>query len=553
MRLNNLEEKITSVTNSNESLHTSSTSYSDMKTDEIENKVFCAESVILAAVEKLNDCKYAFNLLKTHRNNILSNEFNTLENNLSELGTILNSNINENEVNVVYSSASAIVRQLETLLREKLRSLHAKRKSLEELKQLDDKAKLEIFAEKIAYENVIVDRIHQALSTFSFSDNSARLLFKESIETMNLLYNLSGKLSGTIKKQIPHFYTSVDSLTKVLTKRLLAAAHGYTLRKQLKNNLGSILIRLEEEQTKINSLMNTYKLHKLPQLADALAFETINVKIPTTEFKCALDDSIIDGIWKTARETINCELIESEINHIMMQTAQRYEEKSSSDENYFFSFFAHERATLELWSDSVETQLQLEMDRNIEELVKMFKFSLSKLQRQNWRKRLESEWSNGDINTLLSEFADVISHKSLVDARIQVLKSEYKIVDNDSYASDDNRLLIFLQTDQQCNHLQEVGLMNINQTLEAEFKCMLTQYKMDCENSLVDIGLIEVKKSLQDLSLQILDIVNYYTSTVIEDTTPIITLHDVTNRCEQLKRQLVDLKQHIMRMKDINR
>lgn len=544
MRLHNLDRKLTNVTNSSETLNPSSTTYSDMKTDQIGNNNMYGESVILAALEKLNDCKYAFNLLKTS-SNMNVNELTILENNLSELSFVLNSNTRENEINVIHSSACNIVRQLENILKEKLRSLLDKKRALIKLKQLSDEAKLEILAEKVAYENVIVDRIHQALSMSILNDNNCtRLLLKESIETMSLLCSLNEKLCERRKKQIPKFKTSVDYLTKIVTKRLLIAAHNYTLNKDVEDNLSPILGYLKEEQAKVAALMNTYKLNKLPQLADALALEAIstaadsNVKL--------LSPDIVDEVWTTARQAVNSELMESEISHVMMRTAQLYEQKSSLDQNYFFTFFAYERVMLELWSNSVETQLQAEMDKNIEELTRLFKYSLSKFQRQHWRKRIELQTSTTDVKLLLTEFADVISHKSLIDARINVLKSEYKLVDKDISNSCVDTFLIYLQSEKHLNCLEDIGLIHTNQSLEAEFKCMLGRHKVESESTLTKFDFIEVRNSLQGLSREILNLLNYCTGKTPEDPVPVINLYDVSNHCEKLRSHLIDIKQNVM-------
>lgn len=553
MRLNNLEGKIMNSANSNESLNTSSASYSDTKTDEIGNTNLYAECVILAAIEKLNNCKYACNLLRTNTSNIYVDELNILENNLSELSCILKSNVRENEINTIYSSVDRIVRQLETILKEKLHNLYDKKKALMKSCRLNDEAKLEILAEKIAYENVIINRIDQALSVSAFNNNWTRHFLKESLETMNLLCNLNEKLCDKRKKEIPLFKTSVDYLTKILTKRLLTAAHSYNANMPLTNKFAPALSYLEEKQLEISNLMRTYKLHKLPQLADALALEAITT---ATDSNCnvhSLGDDMLDEIKTVARNVVNCELIESEINHIMMRTAQLYEQKASLDQSYCFTFFAYERATLELWSDSVETQLQIEMDKNIEELTKIFNYSLTKLRKQDWRTQLESQWPSINVKALLLEFADIISHKSLIDARIKVLKSEYKVVDKDMDNYNDDSLLVYLKNEKYLSCIDDTDLLRISNTLEAEFKCMFNKYKRECENTLMKADLLEVKNTLSDLSMQILDIVNCCTGKAIKDLMPISSLQDICNQCEHLKKLLIDIKDAVIYMKTSSR
>ncbi|KRT84811.1 Pleckstrin homology domain containing protein [Oryctes borbonicus] len=546
MRLYNLERKITNVTNSNESLN-----YCEMKTDETGNTNLYAECVILAAIEKLNDCKYAFNLLKTNVGNMYVDELLNLESNLTKLNCVLKSN-RENEVNVIYSSADGIVRQLENVLKEKLHNLLEKKTTLMKLDQLNDKAKLEILAEKIAFENLILARIHQALSVSNFNDNNCtRHFIRDATETMDLLCNLNEKLHDVRRKEVPAFRNSVDYLTKVLTKRLLIAAHSSDLNKPF-CNFAPALSYLKEKQAEISCLMDAYKLNKLPQLADALALETISSE--NSDSNCnlmSLSNVVIDEVRTMTKEIMNSELVETEISHVMTKMAQLYEAKYNAEQSYFFTFFAYERATLELWGESVQMQLQVELNKNIEELNKKFKCSLNKFQNENWKKK-ESQLSPESVKTLLLEFADVISHKSLIDARINVLKSKYKI-DSDVLDSNEPMLLVCLHNEGFSNELEELELLDVNQTLEAEFKCMLTKYKTECEISLTEMNFLEIKKTLQELSLQILDLASYCTEKTVEPLRPIDSIEDICNQCKQLKKSLTVIKGSIMRTKSATR
>ncbi|GJQ70639.1 putative PH domain protein [Trypoxylus dichotomus] len=498
MRLHNLERKITNVTSSNESLN-----YSEVKTDERGSTNLYAECVILAAIEKLVD-------------------------------------------------SDSIVRQLENVLKEKLYKLLEKRTTLMKSGQLNDKAKLEILAEKIAYENIILARIHQALSVSNFSDKSTGHFIRDATETMNLLCNLNEKLHDIRKKEVPQFRNSVDHLTKILTKRLLIAADSSGLKKPV-CNFAPALSYLEEKQTEISCLMDTYKLNKLPQLADALALQTISSSNSDTNCNLtSVSNDIIDEVRAMTKEIMDCELVETEISHVMMKTAQLYEDKYSTEQSYLFTFFAYERATLELWAESVQMQLEMELCKNIEELKKTFNRSLNKFQKEDWKKK-ELQRSSTNVRTLLLEFADVISHKSLIDARINVLKSKYKVVDSDVLDSSDPMLLVCLHNESLSNNLEELGLLDISQTLEAEFKCMLTEYKIECEKSLTRMDLFGIKKILQDLSIQILDLVNYCLGKTIEPLKPIDSTEDIYNQYQQLTKDLAVIKQSIIYIKNTTR
>lgn len=146
--------------------------------------------------------------------------------------------------------------------------------------------------------------------------------------------------------------------------------------------IGSSSINLLcEEKRNLDSLLTNYKTLKLPELAEYLAVETINL---STDQSCHID-SVTNAFAKTARETVNAEIIRSEINHVLLRAAQVYQSNLNADHSFFFSFFASERAALELWSDSVGNLLFEEVNKSIMELTDLYQNSLNKLLKQNWR------------------------------------------------------------------------------------------------------------------------------------------------------------------------
>ncbi|XP_022901858.2 protein outspread [Onthophagus taurus] len=550
MRLSNLEGKVSGVTTSNESINTSSGVFG--QSEKQDDKNLCCESIITAANEKLNDCKNVLGSIKLSGGEKLMN----LETNLCELGEILGRTINENEFNVVKLSAGSVVKQLECLLREKLKSLYEKRRILQESNELNDQTRIELLAEKLAYENLIIERIQQAVQMSTLDDNySERLLNKEAIETTNLLHSLRSKLNGSGKKQPPIYKTSMDYLTKVLTRRLLITQHKYHFTRTNKiTNFNQFIKLLEEEQSKINNLLNNYKSNKLPQLSEALAIETINLATDQTCHIKSFDKDLINDMWKAAKEIVNTELIQSEINHTLMRTAQLYEEQSSSDQSNFFSFYAYERAALELWSDSVESRLRVEMDKNIEELTENYKQSLQKLQRQNWRRRLESERSTINVNTLLNEYADIIAHKSLIDARISVLKSEFSFQNENHNAGNtiQENLIEYLQNDKAFDFGEESNIKSIA-SLEAEFRCLFQQYSMECSDSLARMDLMDARSALQDLSKEVFELACFCSCGKYEEKIEIYNIQDVCRKCVELRGRLNEIKQVIYEIKRTRR
>ncbi|KAF5277726.1 hypothetical protein FQR65_LT03706 [Abscondita terminalis] len=516
IRLSSLETKVSSVANSSESLNTitPSPSESNLKqSDEIENDKTnrIKNGTACDIKDKISECLANVSKLKNGRSKRAASpsvdRLSVLENNLYEINDILNSHkydISNSEAEVINKSVGSVVKQLETLLRDKLNDVAEKKRILRQNGKLDCKTELCILAEKMAFENVLISRIQESLHTPTTAEIECdRLLNKELEDTSHLLTSLQDKLRNCANKQPPSSKTSVEYLTKILAKCLVSAANGFASHKKTIRRFvfTPAIESLKRKQTQVNVAFNTYKTTKLPQLAEALASETINLASDTTCRLRGLDQTTINEAWSAAQESVNAELIQSEINHILMRAAQVYEANSSADHSFFFSFFASERAALELWSDSVEDHLHAEMQKNIDELNEFYLNSLNKLQRQNWRRRVESERIGTFASNLLNEFADIIAHKALIDARISVLSGEFKQTINGDVP--DNYIVDLYENNKLYDELENSGLVQINQSLVSEFKCMLDNYSEDCRDIVNRLDLNDVISSLQCLEEEV--------------------------------------------------
>lgn len=545
MRLSSLETKVTNVNASCESLN------SEVKIDTtLQDKSTNLESIISSAKCKLNDCFNALTMLKCNEDwkSQKSDKLSNLEELMNELNDILNcrnSNMTEHEANVISASAGNVVKQFVILLNEKLLSINEKRQVLRENGQLNDKANIELLAEKIAFENVLIGRIQSALLIPSDNTNCDRLLNKEALETSQLISNLQAKLNNTVQKIPPPCKTSAEYLTKVLTKILINSANGLCFPRKVPKSLSSTLKYLKEEQAKLNTAISTYKIVKFPQLAEALAFEAMNLATDSTCLLHSLDRDTINETWKTARDKVNFELIQSEINHVLMRTAQIYESNTSADHNFFFSFFASERAALELWCDSVENYLRIEMEKNIQELTEMYRNALNKLQRQNWRRRLESERSSKNTNILLSEFADIVAHKALIDAKISILCDEY-IEPKNEKVYNRNFVKNYIENDKYWNCLQEHNLVDVNLTLEAEFKSMLNKYNEEFQKQLNADDWSKIASLFNDITVEvgkILERCGEYNDMEVDNS--------MTNNFDNICKQCIVLRDKLKQINEI--
>ncbi|XP_023311180.1 protein outspread [Anoplophora glabripennis] len=559
IRLSSLETKVTNVNASNESLNLlNSSSMTDLtklkeETREGSRSNVDIEYLISAAKIKVNECLSSVSILRSSRKRASSPSIDrlaSLENSLNELQDILHGRdclISSAEAEVINSSADAVVKQLQCLLLEKLTGLSEKKRLLRENNKLDTSARLQLLAEKVAYENILVSRIQEALqSSVTGEAVCDRLISKETKETAYLIIALQNKITGTNQKQPPSSRTSADYLSKILAKCLISATRGFASCKNFIATKGPSLGLLCGEKEKLDSLLEAYKTTKLPQLAEALAADTINLASDKTCRIRSLTQETVSEFSKVAREVVNAELIQSEINHVLHRAAQVYQTNVDADHTYFFSFFAAERAALELWEDSVGDCLYDEINRSINELTELYLNSLNKLQKQNWRRRVELERNSRTPTSMLHEFADIIAHKALIDARIAVLSGKYTIPDDDVSSQEEN-LSSWLENEQCWSFLEDQSLVQINQSLEAEFYCMLDKYSGDCFAVLGQPELEEVLSYLDEVAAKVSELQKCVDVPAARDDVVVKSWSDVCQKCMILRNNLEDIKNGLER------
>ncbi|KAL1491141.1 hypothetical protein ABEB36_011783 [Hypothenemus hampei] len=446
------------------------------------------DHALIAARNKVMECLMAVDALKGCVRSVGVDKLTFIENTLTELGEIL-SPIKGDEANVIKTSAETVVKQLQDVLVAKLTALAEKRRTLRESGKLDGMARLELLAEKIAFENVLVHRIHEAFSaTISGEAVCQRLLDKETKETAHLIIGLQNKLNGSGQKyQTPKPRTSAEFLARTLAKSLiLSNRHGLRCLKNFVNTQGPSLRILQEERDKLEVLMEIYKTTKLPQL------------------NCDTPDSLNEVVLRHA----DSELVQSELEHVLSKIAQVYRNNFHEDDRCFFTFYAAERAALEIWADRVNERLRAELQK----AALVFNSTQAK---QNFRRRVESERS---VRANLQEFADIIVHKALIDARIDVLNGESVTFE--------------------WNGNEETEL-EAEPGLEAEFACMLEKFNREAQRPELE----QVICYLEEFELKIHELESLVTSS--RDNRPTMTVFDwsdVCLKCKLLRSSLENIK-----------
>nr|CAD7577566.1 unnamed protein product [Timema californicum] len=447
--------------------------------------------------DKVKDCLHLLSSLKTSspgrsQSNFQSDTVSSLEKHLGEVRDILhqcNTQYSHTDMNTIVASTEAetirnsvhgIVGRFEELLRDKLVELFKKRKALQEFGQFNDKARMHLLAEKLAYESVLIFRIAQAVACSAGATRD----FKDCVMTSEL----------------------------VECKMLL------------------------DQQKECEMFVDKYRMEKLNHLAKILAVETLsytsecdhsneaqNVARKSNRANASqspsslLEDRRIRQAWAMAQEAVNRELIQAEISHVTMRCGQAYEADLASEQETRFAFLAAQRSMLEKWFDSVEEILRREMEAGIEELTAKYEEHLVTLKKENsaipvsYREEEEME-----SRRLLLEFADVIALKALIDARVSVICKEtqsynLKPVNDKPKETSKSCARQIIETNMEISRFTdfEKNAANMASELEADFEYLFQQYSEKCRADISsrlgpgdsDTGREELAETIKGLDL----------------------------------------------------
>ena len=325
-------------------------------------------------------------------------------------------------------SVKVALLQLESQLKAKLSELLKQRRILRETNKLTGKKDLELLAERLAFESVCFGKLRDSLCRADQLDKFVEHQTKcEIAETTQLMALLKAKLCGktaTVKNG-----GSLDILAQVLARRLLLTASKMGQMSELvSSSLSSssfpasvadsnFMEDLLRQQNELNLITKRYKINTIENLAYDLAAETLNYISANSTVQGAVQEA-----WRYAQETVNAELIQYEISHIMKKTAKRYE--NSLAPSFGYALTSQERISFEVFADAVQDSLKKEMESTIAQLTQCYEENLTKMKQGQWRLHLEQERKASEGRQLLIEFADIIAQKALIDARIGVIRGD---------------------------------------------------------------------------------------------------------------------------------
>ncbi|KAL6255893.1 hypothetical protein P5V15_013134 [Pogonomyrmex californicus] len=401
----------------------------------------------------------------------------------------------------ITESVGVVVSRLETILKDKLSELTKRRQLLAQEGRLDEREKMRLIAERIAFESVILRQIKCALNRTT--DRSAVL--SELVETSQLASSLKRKIHGT-KPKTYQKTNYIQYLTKVLANKLVLIGHSSISAetpKEISAARSESLNFLLQKQREINEIMRKYKDTKLRQLAESLAAETLSLseqedlagKQISGSNKKLLEDRRIREAWALAQETVSKELVQAEVSHVIMRYGQLYEQNVTSITDICLSFDNADNVRLESWVDAAQTRLRQEMEVSIHELSEAYEDCLRTMKKN----KLTTLDSKHESRQLLTDYADVIAHKALIDSRIALLQ-EKNARQSSTTLSGETFVSSLIRNEEilSCLINDEGYDLQSNPILDAEYNYLYQRLTKECEDRIS--GRKESKEQLKNVS-----------------------------------------------------
>ncbi|EZA59782.1 Protein outspread [Ooceraea biroi] len=407
----------------------------------------------------------------------------------------------------VTESVGVVVSRVETILKDKLSELTRRRQLLAQEGRLDEREKMKLVAERIAFESVILRQIKCALNRTT--DNKSAVL-SELVETSQLASSLKRKIHGTKPKTYQNT-SYIQYLTKVLANKLVligghAAAASTMITetpKEINAARSESLNFLLQKQREINDLVQKYQDTKLRQLAEALAAETLSLseqedlagKQIASSGKKLLEDRRIREAWALAQETVSKELVQAEVSHVIMRYGQLYEQNVTSIADACLSFDSADNVKLESWIDAAQARLRQELELSVHELSETYEECLRVMKRN---KSITTIDPKHESRQLLTDYVDVIAHKALIDSRIALLQETTRQSGTIFYGETFVSSLIRNEEILSCLANDEGWDFQSNSILDAEYSYLYQRLSKECEDRVT--GKWESKEQLKSVS-----------------------------------------------------
>lgn len=207
---------------------------------------------------------------------------------------------------------AAEIKNIETLLKRKLVELYAKQKSMHEAGTLTEEAKLNIMAEKLAYESILVCRLQEIAAGYNDTDIA---------DAERLMLELDKKLRGestVTKSPLEYFTKSLSQYLSQVGKCTEPYLTSPSPRKSPAKRKESTAVKLlQKKSNALTKKVDKFIGDRIEELSTLFAQDASQGQQPV------IDDNYVESIVEMVRETVNNKLIQVEVGQIMLHCVDR--------------------------------------------------------------------------------------------------------------------------------------------------------------------------------------------------------------------------------------
>ncbi|XP_071518225.1 uncharacterized protein osp isoform X4 [Panulirus ornatus] len=323
-----------------------------------------------------------------------------------------------------------LVMRLQDMLRDKLTDLINRRDNLKVAGKWTREMQLKLFAERLAYETLLLAQIAQVLQAAQRPHMyEASVKLQDLVEAHRKLSFLEKKLTNPdfdMETMAPlEFYTSLLAEKLVVQGEVASSINPQLPFSRTPTNPPPALTetcrdlqsRLLERERSLANLITQYKEGKLHEVAVVMARETVTGTSPPHDDSVLLEEVRMREVWSMAQDLVGQELVNTEAAQSLMRLSHLLTPNDPSA-----SVATHPTAvTLERWHTAAEESLRQEMEEAV--------FTLS-----NKYEAVLAQYRAGDtaiINSVsatmemvLSEFAAIVAQKAVIDGQLAVVQSD---------------------------------------------------------------------------------------------------------------------------------
>ncbi|CAH2990443.1 unnamed protein product [Chilo suppressalis] len=381
------------------------------------------ESVVIHSRNKVNEClcqMSAMRAAKSRRSPSPSLEkkysIRSMEKCLTEVSKrlqecfdrcVIGGEKTESSEQEIDDGVARAVAQLEERLRTKLLEISRRKAALYEAGELTQRRSLELLAEKLAYEAVLVGKIQEALNAADGGAFFARLVRAEIAETDRLIDDLRRRVNGEAPRAAGATRSSLDHLARILSRRIdLADASREARPRRVHLAIHEAdLDALRAAQREVGEAVDRYKRERLAELRSTLGDGEVGAEAAR---RCG-------EAWAAARDALGAELVRAELARALSRAAVLCERRLDDARDSHLTLVAQDRADLELWWSAAHDRLRAEMEDVARELAGASGGSVGSGVR-----------AGSPAPGALAALAEVVALRALVDARVAVLEGTHR-------------------------------------------------------------------------------------------------------------------------------